>query len=209
MAELAEQFREAVDPGRLDRLARGLGLSVDGLRRLGIGWCQSSRAWSFPMTDGCDRVIGIRLRTGGGSKFTVRGGHAGLFLPADFDGSGLILVCEGPTDTAALLDLGFQAVGRPSCTGGAKPLTALLKRHHPAEVIIMADGDQRGQDGALSLVQRLVIHVQRLRLITPPAPIKDARAWRRAGATHQNVLAAIANAEVHRLSIRIGEVRHG
>jgi hypothetical protein len=188
MADLAERFQVAADPGRLDRLARGLGLTVEGLKRLGIGWCDLSQAWSFPMVDAQGRTLGIRLRTEAGHKFAVQGSHEGLFLPTDFDGSGLITICEGPTDAAAMLDLGLQAVGRPSCTGGAALLVALVKRHRPGEVVILADRDQPGQEGALGLVPRLVIHVPRLRVLTPPSGQKDARTWKRSGATRDTVL---------------------
>jgi hypothetical protein len=209
MADLAERFRAEVDPGRLDRLARGLGLSVDGLRRLGIGWCDEPRAWSFPMVDAHGRVLGIRLRTEAGRKFAVRGGHEGLFVPTDLIGAGPLLLAEGPTDTAALLDWGFDAIGRPSCSGGKGALTALVCRLRPAEVVVVADNDGPGRDGAQGLAPRLVIHVPILRVLAPPPGKKDARAWRRSGASREEVLEAIANSQIHRLSIRAGEVRPG
>jgi hypothetical protein len=209
MADRAERCRAAVDSSRLDRLARGLGLSVDGLLRLGIGWCDLSHAWSFPMVDAHGQAVGIRLRTDLGQKFAAKGSKEGLFLPTDFDGTGLVLICEGPTDTAAMLDLRFQAVGRPSCTGGAALLVTLVKLHRPGEVVILADRDQPGQEGALDLVPRLVIHVPILRLLTPLPGKKDARAWKQAGASRAEVLEAIKSAQTHRLSIRAGEVRPG
>jgi hypothetical protein len=161
------------------------------------------------MVDAHGQAVGIRLRTDLGRKFAAKGSKEGLFLPTDFDGTGLVLICEGPTDTAAMLDLGFQAVGRPSCTGGAALLVALVKRHRPGEVAIVADNDGPGQEGALGLVHRLVIHVPILRLLTPPDGKKDARAWKQAGASREEVLKAIRSAQTHRLSIRTGEVRHG
>jgi hypothetical protein len=59
---LTAECQRAVDPGRLHQLASSLGLSVEGLTRLGIGWSGGHRTWTFPMCD-CQRtVLGIRLR---------------------------------------------------------------------------------------------------------------------------------------------------
>jgi hypothetical protein len=202
MAAVADEYQAAVDRRDLAALARRLGVSAASLDRLAIGWDERSRAWSFPMGDGRGRITGIRLRTAEGRKFAVKGSREGLFVPSDLDAHDRLLVAEGPTDTAALLDLGLAAVGRPSCRGGRRPLTDLVRRLAPREVVIIADGDEVGQDGALALVQRLVIHARRVRIVTPPAGIKDARAWRRAGATGEVLLGAIEAAEVHRVEVR-------
>ena len=59
-----------------------------------------------------------------------------------------MLICEGPTDTAALLDMGFaNVVGRPSCTGGIKLLVELVCQRRSEEVVVVADGDEPGQGG--------------------------------------------------------------
>jgi hypothetical protein len=208
MSELAERFCKAIDLERLERFARGLGLSVDVLTRLGIGWCAESSAWSFPMSDAQNRVIGVRLRTETGRKFAVRGGRDGLFVPTGLTGAIPLLLAEGPTDTAALLELGFDAVGRPNNNGGKPAMVALVRRLRPNEVVVVADNDSPGRDGALGLVERLAIHVPRLRIISPPPLIKDVRAWKQAGAGREEIQAVIGNAEVHRVSIRTKEVRH-
>ena len=91
----------------------------------------------------------------GGKKIAVKGGHDGLFIPEGIDARGLVLVCEGPTDTAALLDLGFNAVGRPSCRGGVKLLVGLVQKHRPSGVVIVSDGDAPGQRGGESLAALL------------------------------------------------------
>ncbi len=139
-AKLAAEYRAAVQPQAVARLAASLGLSAESLGRLGICWASWHWAWTFPMIDAAGAVLGIRLRRPDGTKLSVRGGKDGLFIPAALDG-GRLLVCEGPTDTAALLDLGFSAVGRPSCAGGVKLLVELVKLLAVPEVVIMADGD--------------------------------------------------------------------
>lgn len=119
----------------------------------------------------------------------------------DFSGGGRLLVCEGPTDTAALLDLGLSAVGRPSCSGGVKLLVELVKQRRPAEVVIVADGDAPGQRGAGNQAAVLVAYCAAVRIIAPPVGIKDAREWKRRGATAADVAAVIDAAPIRRLTI--------
>jgi DNA primase len=150
-------------------------------------------------------VLGIRLRRPSGFKFSVKGGREGLFIPSGSGGVGPgqpLLVCEGPTDTAALLDLGFEGVvGRPSCTGGVRLLTELVKRRQRPEVVIVADGDEPGRRGAAHLASVLLGYAPAVRVISPPAGVKDARAWRQSGCTREEVDRAIRAAPVQRLVI--------
>jgi hypothetical protein len=73
----------------------------------------------------------------------------------------------------------------------------------PAEVIVVADSDPPGQGGAENLARQLVAYVPAVRLIMPPAGIKDARGWTLAGATTGDVLAAIDAVPVRRLNITL------
>ena len=203
MARLARNFREAVDPGRLYQLAVSLGLSVTSLCQFGVGWSADHRAWSFPMTDPDGNVLGVRLRRPNGFKFAVKGGREGLFLPARAgDVISPLYICEGPTDAAALLDMGFRDVaGRPSCTGGIKLLVELVRRRRPREVVIVADGDEPGRLGADNLATVLVAYGPAVRVIAPPRAVKDVRDWLRAGGTRADVEKAVGAAPVRRLAI--------
>ena len=203
----AVDCQAAADGQHIAHLAESLGLSIDSLRRLRVGWSECHRSSSFPMSDAAGKVRGIRLRTPYGRKFAVRGGKEGLFLPADLDGGGL-LITEGPTDCAALLDLGFAAVGRPSCTGGIKLLVDLVKRRQPSQVVIVSDADAAGQHGANDLASAMQAYAQAVRVITPPDGIKDARQWKQRGATHEQIKSAIDVAPVRRLAIK-GMVKNG
>ena len=202
MGKLAADCRAAIRPGDLQRLAVRLGLSVEALQRLRVGWSSGHRAWTFPMQDTAGRVLGIRLRLPSGRKLAVKGGHDGLFLPDGLYAGGRLLVTEGPTDCAALLDLGQAAVGRPSCAGGVRHLADLARARRPAEVVIIADGDAPGQRGAEFLAAVLVAYCPAVRIATPPPGIKDARQWKQRGATAADVAAVIDAAPVRRLEIR-------
>jgi len=213
LAHMAEQFSKAVGPGLLQNLAQRMGLSVESLKRLRIGWSAQMRAWSFPMVVAITKnngfpVVGIRLRLSDGRKIAVRGSRNGLFLPDRLNGvhpdKNQLLICEGPSDTAALLDLGFNAVGRPSCNGGGRLLVEFIKALVPKYVVIVADRDVPGEQGAASLASRLVPYALSVRVIRPPIGLKDGRAWIQGGATSQDVQAAIDEAIVQRLSICVG-----
>jgi len=190
------------NPDRLEEFADHIGLSIGSLRRLTVGYSPRRGAWMFPLRTAAGAVCGVRLRLHDGRKLSIRGGREGLSIPEGIDVRGLLCITEGPTDCAALLDLGLAAVGRPSCRGGVDHLRSLVGRLWPDQVAIVADGDKPGQDGAAALAAILAAYVGDVRVVAPPAPHKDPRDWKRAGATAADVLAAIDAAEPWRLAIK-------
>jgi phage/plasmid primase-like uncharacterized protein len=122
------------------------------------------------MRDATGKIVGIRRRLPDGKKLSVKGGHEGLFTPIDLNGQSPLIVCEGASDTAALLSLGLMAVGRPSCSGGVGFLRTLCEHRR---VIIVADNDLPGIRGANELKVRLADAT----VVIPPAGVKDAREW--------------------------------
>ena len=191
LAKLARDYARQVDTEALLKFAEGLGLTVDSLQRLSVGW--DGEAWTFPMRDSGGEVVGIRRRLPNRRKLSVKGGHGGLFIPIDLPDSRGLLICEGETDTAALLGLEFAAIGRPSCRGGVRHVTQLARGR---AVTIVADRDLPGTQGAARLGGVLRLHCPSVRIITPPEPLKDARAWVQAGLTRKDVLEAIRAASV-------------
>lgn len=196
IGKLAAEYGAAVNSAELQDFAAELGVSVKTLVRLQIGWAGECRAWSFPMYSANEQVRGIRLRSWSGKKWSVKGGKDGLFLPVGLDCSKSLLITEGPTDTAALLDLDFEAVGRSSCNSGVKMLCELVKQRKPAWVVIVADNDTPGLRGARNLASVLLAYHRLVRVIHPPDGIKDARAWLRAGAKHEDIQTSINTAPI-------------
>ena len=177
----------------LRRVAGKLGVSGESLGRLGVCWAAPHRAWAFPMADPARNIIGIRLRAEDGRKWAVAGSHNGLFFPVGLQGASPLLVCEGPTDTAALLGLGYDAIGRPSCTGAVEMVIEVVRRLRCRDVVVVADADGPGIDGADRLARALTETGRRPKVIRPLQG-KDARAWVRAGATRAMVDTVIRNA---------------
>ena len=178
----------------IDELARNLGIDSFGLVLLGIGYHKKQDAFSFPMFDEDFNIIGMRLRTNQGQKFAIKGSRSGIFgIPGEmFTRVGKpVLIAEGPTDTAALIGLGYpESLGRPSCSGGTDILMKMLPGH---DVVIVSDGDDAGRAGAKSLAAKLSKVASRVRIIRPPA--KDIRQWVQDGGTKSAVDFLIDNAK--------------
>ena len=193
-------YARRTNPADLERHAGDLGVTASSLSRLGAAWAGPYRAWAFPMKDVDNKTVGIRLRAEDGSKWAVSGSKQGLFRPIGQPGEGEpVLICEGPTDTAAMLDLGFFALGRPSCVGCDDTLATMLKG---VDAVIVSDFDEPkqrpdgttwlpGKEGAEKLALALFRGRARSVKIIYPLVGKDARAWVQAGATADEVKVAI------------------
>jgi len=184
----------------LERLSLLLGVSVESLRRLGAVWHKEHSAWAFPMRTWTGHVVGIRMRNEAGRKWAIADSQGGMFIPANQSPIGPLLVCEGPTDTAAVLDLGYAVIGRQSCSAGIEDTLAYIRSIRGRDIVIFANRDsakQRkdgsifypGQDGAIALARAIGRPVK---IILPPRS-KDAREWIRSGATRADVDFLIEN----------------
>jgi hypothetical protein len=183
--------RNLKDAGR-DHLASLLGVAPDALRRLQVGWNPAQQVTSWPMRNDAGEIVGVRLRDPEtGSKWSVRGSDGqGVFCDPDqvlnAPQGARVWIAEGPTDTAALLTLGFMAIGCPSSGVGCGFIASIGHRIRPAEWVIVADADPKGIEGAKRLQSDLVA-VAPVRIITPPTGCKDARAWLGLGAKRETL----------------------
>ena len=186
---LQENFSASVDDLSVVHLAERLGVSLSSLNLMGVGWCRDKNAWSFPMYGGNRQIIGMRLRRDD-AKFAITGSTAGVFLPdlpmESWESEERVYVCEGPTDTAAVLTMGAYAVGRPSAGGGREILCELIAGK---KAVIVADNDEPGTRGAIALADSLKQVGSRVKIVKPPA--KDVRAWLVDGATIEDLEALV------------------
>ena len=206
VSALAFEYHAAADrEGHVDRLAQELGLSTESLRRFRVGWWAKEICSTWPMSDATGRIIGITRRFWNGAKRIVPGHKAGVYVPDDLSvvPDAPVVVCEGGTDAVAGRDLGLQCVGRFSCTHGARLLVELVKACRPGLMVIIGDTDEPGRRGAQSLAAALLPYVPALKVVEPPAPFKDLRAWKQAGATFHDVHCLIAGVQPRRLTVRV------
>jgi hypothetical protein len=169
-------FEAAITDGQITELSKSLGVSVNSLRRLHVGWDES--AYTFPMRDEKLKIIGIRRRFMDGRKFAVKGSTNSLFIPDGLSKVGELFICEGPTDTAAGLDLGFDSIGRPNCNSR---IDMTCKFARGRKVTIIADRDKPGIKGAKKLARKLIKKCPEVLIIVPPEGISDLREWVKKG----------------------------
>lgn len=178
-------------------LAQELGVSEWTMGALMLGWSEEHGAYTFPMRDGDGTIIGIRTRYRNGEKRAIRGSQNGLFIPRG-EPNGELWICEGPTDCAALLTVGFYAIGRPSNTAGHDQLVRYCQRHPKCrDVVILADRDakpvteQATMMAARELAASLKKLGKRVKMIRPRRGIKDVREWINRGANAKTLRAVV------------------
>ncbi|HWL93843.1 MAG TPA: hypothetical protein VNT79_09935 [Phycisphaerae bacterium] len=194
----AESARAKMTPQRLSALVATLGVAtaaldsvgwaersdLDRWRAFGAGWNENppDGAYVFPERDGGGRIVGLSLRAPDGRKGAPRGAKRGLIIPAKIHAKpGTVLIVEGASDVAACETLGLTSVGRPSNSGGADMLAALLDGR---DVLVIGEndakesGDWPGRKGAIGVSRKLATERgEAVAWALPPAESKDVRAW--------------------------------
>ena len=167
----------------MDDLPDTLGVSAESLGLLMYGWSVEHGCYTFPMRDERGSIIGIRTRYRNGSKYSMRGSRNGLFIPTNFDAAKEVWICEGPTDCAALLTLGLNAIGRPSNTSGHEMMMSVLSRGRD-HVYIVADRESAERTDAITVnaARRIAGESRRRCRIIRPPDCKDVRDWIASGA---------------------------
>ena len=143
-----------------------------------------TEATTWPMVDSFGKCVGLRLRSHDNNKWSYRGGRAGIFVPDGMTTAvNRLYVCEGPTDTAAMLSIGLDAIGRASCNGNVATVANFVKMLGCNDVVVVADYDAPGQTGANKLANVLVTVAECVRIITPGRPGDDVRSVIARGST--------------------------
>lgn len=167
---------------RLDALSTAIGVSSATLTKFSVGW--HGGAWTIPERHSDGRIIGLALRHTSGQKSFIPGGKRGLIIPAGWNEQpGPVYVAEGFSDTAALIDRGLCAIGRPNADCGEMFVAGLLCDFE-REIIVVADNDPEvdgrspGKEGARKFAAKLSDDLDRpIKITTPPSEFKDVRGW--------------------------------
>jgi len=136
---------------RLPQLAVQLGVSVESLRKLHVGYAnlQGSWCWTFPERNARGWIVGIQRRLvapkeGHRDKLCAKGSRRGLTYCDDWHQyPGPIWIVEGGSDVAAGITIGWCVVGRLSNIGGLRQLAELLHAHRKRKMIVVAERDKK------------------------------------------------------------------
>lgn len=131
------------------------------------------------MKDFREQHIGIRYRDTSGKKWAEKGSRQGLFVPFD-DPQPDLYITEGPTDCAAMLSMGLFAIGKASAMQGPEEIVKFIQKNRIRRVIVIADNDTAGLNGAKKLIDVCPVPCCELVL-----PAKDAREFYRNGGTRE------------------------
>lgn len=172
-----------------ERLAGLLGITSDALDQADFAYCRSREAWAIPMRDHLGEICGLRYRSEDGRKWAHRGSQSGLFWPHSIGNQdrGTWYIAEGPTDVAALLQLGLPAIGKPSATGGLQDLRQLIYEGRLRDVVIVADSDIPGKQGAEKTAAAIMSACRTVKIVTA-MPFKDIREGVASGRITKEVL---------------------
>jgi len=176
--------RAELYPGELHDFADvELGLSGEGVEALEPTIIDDR--YAFPERDAEGNIIGLVRRGIDGANRCVKGSSRGLTYQHPLPSTDPVLIVEGASDCAAAIEAGFNAIGRPSASGGADLLAKLLRGR---EVIVAGENDRKpdgqwpGRDGAQRIADRLRLVCRSVRVMFPPEGTKDVRSWLIGGA---------------------------
>lgn len=190
-----DKYERNLTHEQLHTLAVSLRVRATSLAGLRIGYSHQYDAFTFPMYDHAGKIIGVRVRNMQGDKWAATGSRNGLFIPTlQWSEIGEVWVVEGPTDTAAMLDMEFYAIGRPSCSAAVISTCQFLRSKR---VTIVSNYDEAktrpdgskfypGQEGTAVLANALLEQSPEVRVIYPRKG-KDVRQWKQQGATAAEV----------------------
>lgn len=197
LARIFVEYRQYRDKRVFQRLGKELGIHPAVLDRFHIGF--DGKAYTFPMFGLGGEITGIRFRTLDGRKYALKGGRNGLFVPTQqLNPACPIIVTEGESDAMAAYELGFQVIGMPGKGQCKEILAGWMKEKGFRKAVIIADNDKPGQEWARELAKFLAfVYGFEVKIINPPKPHKDFRAWFNAGAKQGEVLDRIDLAQYH------------
>jgi len=182
MAEWRAARAAAVEQPLESWLQQTLSLSAAAVNSVEVGNRNGDAA--FLMTDADGNATGLKLRTQSGKKLCALHSRLGVIRAKAFDPAlPTLVVTEGESDLMVAAAWGMNAVARVGCRSCE---SIIAKLGYRKRVLIVADNDKAGLDGAAAL-RAACATSQRVVIISPPPDTKDLRAWSLRGATRQDL----------------------
>ena len=144
----------------LRKMAKYLSVKVAILQSMHAGYDEYRNYWVFPMFNEQFEIIGLKCRNLSGNKWCIDGSRLGVYVGASYNPNQPLMIVEGESDTATVLNQGFNVLGRPSATACFDLIVRMVVA---PEVYLFADTDSGiGLSSTLDLAKRIncskVIH---------------------------------------------------
>ena len=129
-------------------LSKQLNISIYSISNFNIGYDGS--AYTIPMYRGASVISGLQRRFSDGNKCSVKGSRLGIFHSpyGSYCEDGLLIICEGFSDTISIYDLGYSVIGIPFCGFDLKVLEDVLFDYTDVKdfenILIIPDNDDVG-----------------------------------------------------------------
>lgn len=173
---LIDFYKKRIDLTQIELLADQLELHPDTLCLFNIGW--DGQAYTFPLMNTNNEVVGIMRRFEDNLKRLVRGSLGGLYMrPDGYLKDNWMFICEGLSDTLMAVDLGFEAIGRYNCSSNVTEIVEFFKTNPKAKPAIIPDNDKPGLVGAAKLLEELSQNDIKTKVIYPGTLYKDFSRW--------------------------------
>lgn len=141
----------------LEPLVSQWDVDIGVLRSYGVGW--DGQAWTIPMKNAYEKIIGIQKRFPDGSKCCVEESQLGLFIPIQyqiFNQRPQLIITEGFSDCVIAAECGYFAVGKPCAGIGDEMVLEFVINHSIASIYITADNNLPGIEYSRILQKKLL-----------------------------------------------------
>src|SRR5262245_55995529 len=168
---------------------------------MGVGWSDADCGYTLSLHSAAGAAIGLYVWRLRGSA--VVWGRPGLILrpevcPTTRHGRRLIIATTA-VDTLALAGLGIVALGAPLVLPARNELVAFQNAQKPRDTAVLTAGELPDLRRAAAMEGILRAFHGTTRLVHAPDGCMDFATWIRAGATRENVVAAIEAAPARAL----------
>lgn len=193
-----------LDAMRAEDLGDALGLTGASLMRMGVG--SHEAGWVFPMVDGSLFRVNFEVLAEDAVESVACPVSGGLLVPTMAGGGRILMLTQGAVNVAALLDMGFDAMGLAYCGSCVKDARSvvieLTRRCGWSEVVLLEERTKPGTSVSkrtrsmyADLEKALRGGRRKVSAIRPPVGINNAYGWLRSGGDADDVMAVIDGEE--------------
>jgi hypothetical protein len=182
---------------QVDALVKAFGIDARTWLRLRVGWHESG--FVFPLVDPLPDIVNYEVLSSERWPYPACPESGGVLLPDGVGQQPIVVITQGAANVAALLDMGFDAIGLPYNGCRVDEVRVMLaERPGWHEVVLLEERTKPGTNISKAtralyaeLQARLASGHRKVYSLRPPVGVNNAYAWLKKGATEDDVMAVI------------------